>query len=168
MAAQGCASLSPLPSGRATLCSVTPISAPSPRLTRPRPWIVARLTVITGVVSLLLLNMALGAAVPGAQAAKKKRLTPQAALSAALDGRRDDIQGCALRLAGTATRIQVVTHLTLNNQGHLINSRVAVDAPGADAEGIKACVLEVLKTIKFPRSDAPLITIDRTWEMKLQ
>lgn len=133
------------------------------RLARSRARFVACLTALTAAA--LLLAQGGPAEV---WAAKKKRLTPQAALSAALDGRRDDIQGCALRLAGTATAIQVVTHLTLNNQGALINSRITVTAPGGDADGIKACVEGVVRTIKFPRSDAPLVTIDRTWDMKLQ
>ncbi len=105
----------------------------------------------------------------GAEAKKKKKkgpaVTPQAALSDTLNAKRDEIQGCAVDFALNkgAKKAEVTTSVTINSAGQVIDSRIKVVIEGGDGEQVKSCVEKVVRGIKFPRTDAPMINIERTW-----
>lgn len=104
----------------------------------------------------------------GAEAKKKKKgmkVPPQAALSETLNARRDEIQGCAVDFALNkgAKKADIKTAVTINSAGQVIDSRITVMVEGGDGEQVKSCVEKVVKGIKFPKTDAPMINIERTW-----
>lgn len=111
----------------------------------------------------------------GAEAGKPKKkkgaaLPPQVALSNTLNEKRDAIQDCAVKeaLEQGAQSAHITTKVTINSRGQVVDSRVEVKLQGgADAlpPRVRTCVERVLKEIKFPRSDAPLIQIERTWNV---
>lgn len=92
-------------------------------------------------------------------------LPPQVVLGNTLNERRDDIQRCAIdhALAKGASRADIVTMVTINSRGQVVDSRVTVNITGGDGEQVRTCVEGVLRGIKFPSFDAPLIHIERTW-----
>lgn len=102
-----------------------------------------------------------------AQAGGKKRraLPPQAILSGTLNEKRDDIQRCAIvhALNQGADKVEVLTKVTINSRGQVVNSQVQVTVQGSDGEMVKSCVDQVVRSIKFPQIDAPLIHIERSW-----
>lgn len=98
-------------------------------------------------------------------AAAKKKLPPQAVLSGTLNEKRDDIQRCAIdnALNQGADKVEILTRVTINNKGQAVNSQVVVTVHGTGGDQVKGCVERVLRSIKFPKIDAPLIHIERTW-----
>ncbi len=48
----------------------------------------------------------------------------------------------------------------------MVDSRVTVSVQGGDGDQVKGCVDKVVRSIKFPRSDAPLINIERSWSVQ--
>jgi hypothetical protein len=110
---------------------------------------------------------------PAAAAKKKKKApkaAPQAQMSEALNARRDEIQTCAIKhaLERGATRVDIVTKVTINGRGQVLDSRTTVNVTGGDGEQVRTCVEGVIKGIKFPQSPAPLVTIERNWSVSAQ
>ncbi len=114
------------------------------------------------------------AAMPGPAAARGRKkpppLQPQVALSNTLNEKRDQIQQCAVdhALAVGAKQAEITTKVTINGRGQVVDSRTTVTVVGGDGEKVRTCVEDVIRKIKFPRSDAPLINIERTWTVASQ
>ncbi|MCS6915009.1 MAG: hypothetical protein RMK29_05655 [Myxococcales bacterium] len=106
----------------------------------------------------------------GKKTKKKSRLPPQATLGDALNARRDEIQDCAIRFAldRGARRVDIVTRLTINGRGQVLDNRTTVNVVGGDGEQVRACVERVIGGIRFPATEAPLITIERNWSVAAQ
>jgi hypothetical protein len=106
---------------------------------------------------------------PAEAAARRKKkpapLPPEAALSETLNTKRDEIQNCAVDFAlkKGAQKAEITTSVTINSAGQVIDNRIKVVVEGGDGEQVKSCVEKVVHGIKFPKSDAPIINIERTW-----
>lgn len=118
-------------------------------------------------VLLLLVPLGPAAAQGGKKPRKKPRPPPQAALGETLNARRDEIQDCAIRFAldRGARRVDIVTRLTINGRGQVLDNRTTVNVVGGDGEQVRACVDRVISGIRFPATEAPLITIERNWSV---
>lgn len=132
-----------------------------------------RSRIVPFCAAVVLLGLGLGMAQAGAAGKPKKKkgtaLPPQVALSNTLNEKRDAIQDCAVKeaLERGAQSAHITTKVTINSRGQVVDSRVEVKLQGGEAHapGVRTCVEQVLKQIKFPRSDAPLIQIERTWNV---
>jgi hypothetical protein len=109
---------------------------------------------------------------PAAGAKKKKKAAapPQAQMSEALNAKRDEIQTCAIKhaLERGAKSVDIVTKVTINGRGQVLDNRTTVNVNGGDGEQVRNCVEQVIKGIKFPQSGAPLVTIERNWSVSAQ
>lgn len=118
------------------------------------------------IVSLLV------ASVEAAPKKKKKKgaAEPQAQMTEALNARRDEIQTCAIKhaLERGAKSVDIVTKVTINGRGQVLDTRTTVNVTGGDGEQVRTCVEQVIKGIKFPASGAPLVTIERNWSVAAQ
>lgn len=126
-------------------------------------------------LSAVLLCLLAGALVEAHAHGKGKRgrkppLPPQVALHNTLNTRRNEIQECAVKYAleQGADRADITTQVTINSAGQVVDSRTTVTVEGGDGDQVKACVDKVLRAIRFPRNDAPLIHIERTWTVAAQ
>ena len=119
--------------------------------------------------SLLLLPLLCSPAA-GAKKKKKAAAPPQAQMSEALNAKRDEIQTCAIKhaLERGAKSVDIVTKVTINGRGQVLDNRTTVNVNGGDGEQVRTCVELVIKGIKFPQSSAPLVTIERNWSVSAQ
>lgn len=89
-----------------------------------------------------------------------------ATLSQMLTDKSSLVQDCASlhALDKGAGRVDISTRVTINNRGQVIsiNTNVTLDK-GDGGPKVKDCVDTLIRTIAFPPSEAPLITIDRNW-----
>ena len=89
-----------------------------------------------------------------------------ATLSQMLTDKSSLVQDCASlhALDKGAGRVDISTRVTINNRGQVIsiNTNVTLDK-GDGGPKVKDCVDTLIRTISFPPSEAPLITIDRNW-----
>lgn len=147
----------------------------SRRLTRGR-WLLQ--AVAAGVLTLQLATLAAAAdppaaAKPAAAKAKskgkgkgKKQKGTAATLSQMLTDKSSQVQDCASLhgLDKGAGRVDISTKVTINNRGQVIsvNTNVTLDK-GDGGPKVKDCVDTLIRSISFPPSEAPLITIDRNW-----
>ncbi len=96
----------------------------------------------------------------------KKPKGTAATLSQMLTDKSSLVQDCASLhgLDKGAGRVDISTRVTINNRGQVIsiNTHVTLDK-GDGAPKVKDCVDTLIRTISFPPSEAPLITIDRNW-----
>ena len=98
----------------------------------------------------------------------KKPKGTAATLSQMLTDKSSVIQDCAGKhaLDKGASRVDISTKVTINNRGQVISlvTHVTLDKDKGDgAEKVKECVDAQIRSIGFPPSEAPLITIDRNW-----
>ena len=151
--------------------------AASPSPACPRPGLRA---LVSSLATVLALGMALtvttvspaSEAAPAAtKSAKKTKKTKQGkataqTLSALLQDQGSAVQDCAGKSAldKGANRVAIVIRVTINNRGQLVDLRTTVTTDKAEfGPPVKECVESLIRAIKFPASDAPLITIDRNW-----
>lgn len=96
---------------------------------------------------------------------KKPKGTAQT-LSQMLTDKSSQVQDCAGQhaLDKGAGRVDISTKVTINNRGQVISivTNVTLDKGDGGAK-VKECVDTLIRSIAFPPSDAPLITIDRNW-----
>src|SRR5438477_12955511 len=122
---------------------------------------------------LTLASLLLAAAAAGAP---KKKPAPKPAapivseekqLSAAAERHAEEVQRCALEhaLAGGAKQVEVRAKITVNSSGQVFGLEVTVTPPD---EPTKTCVDKALRSAVFPRINAPLATIDRSWTFAVQ
>jgi len=76
------------------------------------------------------------------------------------------VQDCAVTgaLDQGSGRVEISTKVTINGRGQVINitTNVKVDK-GEGGPKVRECVDNLIRSIPFPSSSAPLITIERTW-----
>ena len=97
---------------------------------------------------------------------KAKAKGTAATLSQMLTEKSSLVQDCAVQnaLDKGAGRVDIATKVTINNRGHIIsiNTNVTLDK-GDGGPKVKDCIETLVRTIAFPPSDAPMITIERNW-----
>ena len=89
-----------------------------------------------------------------------------ATLTELLAAKGSEVQDCAVSgaLDQGASKVQIGTHVTINGKGQIINVKttVAVDK-GPDGSKVRECIDKLIRSIQFPTSAAPMITIERNW-----
>ncbi len=89
-----------------------------------------------------------------------------AELTQMLVAKGSQVQDCAVSgaLDAGANRVEIATKVTINGRGQVINitTNVKVDK-GPDGSKVRECVDNLIRTIQFPTSAAPMITIERNW-----
>ncbi len=89
-----------------------------------------------------------------------------AELTQMLVAKGSQVQDCAVSgaLDAGASRVEIATKVTINGRGQVINitTNVKVDK-GPDGSKVRECVDNLIRTIQFPASAAPMITIERNW-----
>ena len=56
--------------------------------------------------------------------------------------------------------------MTINGRGQVINIQTSVNVDKGEGDKVRDCVNELIKSIRFPESAAPMITIERNWTIK--
>ena len=151
------------------------MSANVPALTRPPRrrgktlGAVLALLAMTTVVALQTAAAAEPAAAtakPPAAASAKPPTTAKPPLTELLAAKGSEVQDCAVSgaLDQGASKVQIGTHVTINGKGQIINVKttVAVDK-GPDGSKVRECIDKLIRSIQFPTSAAPMITIERNW-----
>lgn len=78
------------------------------------------------------------------------------------------VQDCAVNhgLDKGANSVAIVTKVTINGRGQVINIQTSVNVDKGEGDKVRDCVNELIKSIRFPESAAPMITIERNWTIK--
>jgi len=96
----------------------------------------------------------------------KKPKGTAATLSQILTEKSSQVQDCAGKhaLDKGSGRVDISTKVTINNRGQVIsiNTNVTLDK-GDGQNNIKECIEALVRSIAFPPSEAPMITIERNW-----
>lgn len=107
---------------------------------------------------------------PAAKKSKPKaKMTGTAAeLTQMLITKGPSVQDCAVNhgLDKGANSVAIVTKVTINGRGQVINIQTSVNVDKGEGDKVRDCVNELIKSIKFPESAAPMITIERNWTIK--
>lgn len=92
----------------------------------------------------------------------------QFALSAILQNQGDAVQDCAVKhaLNRGSNSVDIKAKVTINNSGQLIDLRIDVKLDKGDPAPVRECMEKLVRGLKFPKSDAPLITIERDWGIR--
>jgi hypothetical protein len=96
----------------------------------------------------------------------KKSKGTAATLSQMLTDKASLVQDCAGKYAldKGSGRVDIATKVTINNRGQVISINTSVTLDKGDGGGaVKECIEALVRSIKFPPSDAPMITIERNW-----
>jgi hypothetical protein len=99
----------------------------------------------------------------GAPAKKKPppKSDVEASLRKALDSGQQKVADCVLSYAPDGAWSQTVkVKISINSAGQLMGSVVTMK-PSSDVA--RACIEKVVKALEFPKSAAPLITVEREW-----
>jgi hypothetical protein len=92
---------------------------------------------------------------------------PQLAMQEALVAKGDAVQDCAvhkgLDVKGGPKRIEISTKVTVSGRGQVIDVRTDVKVDKGDGAPVRECVDKLIRSIKFPPCDAPIVTIERSW-----
>lgn len=95
-----------------------------------------------------------------------KGMATQIELTRTLQDKGSQVQDCAVQhaLDKGSNRIDIATRVTINGRGQVIDVRTSVKVDqGEGAPRVKDCVDALIKGIKFPSTEAPLVTIERNW-----
>jgi hypothetical protein len=87
-------------------------------------------------------------------------------LGKTLQDKGSEVQDCAVMhaLNKGANRIDIATKVTINGRGQVIDIRTVVKVDGGDgAPKVRDCIDTIIKGIKFPPTEAPLVNIERNW-----
>jgi hypothetical protein len=107
-------------------------------------------------------------AAPAKASKRHKKVHPQMALSNLLAEKSDGVQDCAVKQALNkgSNRVDIVTKVTINNRGQVIGLVTEVKVDKGDSSPVRDCVDKLIRSIQFPKNDAPLITIERNWSIQ--
>jgi hypothetical protein len=96
---------------------------------------------------------------------KAKPGTPSQVMSGLLLEKSEAVQDCAAKngLDKGANRVSIDTKVTVNNRGQVIDIKTQVTIDKGDSTPVRECVETLIKNIKFPAGEAPLVTVERNW-----
>jgi hypothetical protein len=96
---------------------------------------------------------------------KAKPATPSQQMAALLMEKTDAVQDCAGKnaLDKGANRVSIDAKVTVNNRGQVIDIKTQVTIDKGDSTPVRECVETLIKNIKFPSGEAPLVTVERNW-----
>jgi hypothetical protein len=99
---------------------------------------------------------------------KSKGKVTQIELVKTLQDKSSEVQDCAMHALNKGTnRIDIGTRVTINGRGQVIDVRTTVKVDqGEGGPKVKDCVDSLVRTIKFPSTEAPLVTIERNWTIQ--
>ncbi len=111
------------------------------------------------------------AGAPPKRKAPPKPVSPELRelIAKALDDVEQQVGGCVLEGQGGSlvwTKV-VKLSLTLDSAGKLMKSKVAYE-PDDVSESVRKCVDAVLAATPFPKTNAPLTNIERTWTFSMR
>lgn len=95
----------------------------------------------------------------------KKPKGTAATLSQMLQEKSSQVQDCAGQhaLDKGANRVDIATKVTINNRGQVISINTSVHLDKGEGSAVKECIESLIRSLKFPPSEAPMITIERNW-----
>ncbi len=100
----------------------------------------------------------------------KKAKTSVASVQTAklLEEQGQGVMQCAVKQAldKGANRVDVVAKVTVNNRGQVVAVNVTAKADMKDHQGVRACVDALIRSIRFPASEAPLTEVQREWSIQ--
>lgn len=120
---------------------------------------------LAAVLLVVLAASALAAPSKGKKGGKKGKVTAMD-LGKTLQDKGSEVQDCAVMhaLNKGANRIDIATKVTINGRGQVIDIRTVVKVDGGDgAPKVRDCIDTIIKGIKFPPIEAPLVNIERNW-----
>jgi hypothetical protein len=91
------------------------------------------------------------------------------AISKALDDAEQKVGGCILEGQGGSVVWNKVVKLslTLDSAGKLMKAKVAFE-PDDVSDSVRTCVDGVLAAVTFPKTNAPLTNIERSWTFSMR
>ena len=100
--------------------------------------------------------------------ARKAPAPTEKDISDALTAHQPEVQQCAVDhgIAAGAQAVDIVASLNVDGRGRVISCTVRAKMAGGQhsaVEGLEKCVDGVLRAIQFPRTNRPMIQIERTW-----
>lgn len=106
-----------------------------------------------------------------AQAKKaKKAKTSLASVQTAklLEEQGQGVMQCAVKQAldKGANRVDITAKVTVNNRGQVVAVNVNAKADNKEHKGVHDCVDGLIRTIRFPASEAPLTEVQREWTIQ--
>lgn len=102
----------------------------------------------------------------------KKKVTPPAAeaeVKKALDATQEKVGACVVSGAGAGAWTQVVKlKVVINGVGQVLSFDASLEPANDAASKTRACVEEAVRAAPFPKTHAPLVTVEREWTFKLE
>lgn len=129
-------------------------------------WLRRYLVLPLAAVFLVALATSALAGAPSKGKKPKKGKVTAMELSKTLQDKGSEVQDCAVMhaLNKGANRIDIATKVTINGRGQVIDVRTVVKVDGGDgAPKVRDCIDSIIKGIKFPPIEAPLVNIERNW-----
>ena len=110
-----------------------------------------------------------------ALAAKKKpapapsaSATTEAAIKKALDGAQEQVASCVVSGAPAGKwSLTAQIKLSITGAGQIMSLKIGLTPEPAGADKTRDCVEKVLRAVAFPKSNAPLINVDREWSFSM-
>lgn len=129
-------------------------------------WLRRCLALSLTAVFLVAIATSPSAAAPSKGKKGKKAKVTAMDLTKTLQDKGSEVQDCAVMhaLNKGANRIDIATKVTINGRGQVIDIRTVVKVDGGDgAPKVRDCIDTIIKGIKFPPIEAPLVNIERNW-----
>jgi hypothetical protein len=91
-----------------------------------------------------------------------------AELTQLLQSKGSEVQECAVQhaLDKGSSKVEISTHVTINGRGQVINVKTQVVLDKGEGDNVRDCIDKLIKSIPFPNSASPMITIERNWTIK--
>ena len=78
------------------------------------------------------------------------------------------VNACVLTASkGDPLSVKIGAKVIVNLRGQLLDTQVTVMPPSGSAEEIRNCVQRILKGTKYPRTDVPLTTVVKNWNVQI-
>lgn len=106
---------------------------------------------------------------PAAPAPKAAAVDQTAAIRHAIDAEQQHVVDCVVKSAPSGRwSVTVRLQAKLNSAGQMLSLKLDVTPEPSDVEGKKTCIDQVLRNATYPKSAAPLTSIDREWTFSMQ
>ena len=104
-----------------------------------------------------------------AKKAKKAKTSVASAQTARLlEEQGQGVMQCAVKKAldKGSNKVDVVAKVTVNNRGQVVAVNVTAKADGKEHKDVHDCVDGLIRSIRFPASEAPLTEVQREWTIQ--
>lgn len=99
---------------------------------------------------------------------KPKTNAAAAEMARLLEAQGQGVMQCAVKQAldKGANKVDVEAKVTINNRGQVIDVKTKVVVDKGENKGVRDCVDALIRSIKFPASEAALTTLLRDWSIQ--